>query len=1399
MKCVRFVVAIVAVVSSSLFALAAQAALTAQPLTWNVIGLDSNAPATGPTRFPVGARICSNVATTNVSVSFAWDSANAFINLRGGSLSTINIPSIAAGSCQDAYFEVEVTATAAAFDTARRYHITATDFSGSVSTSTPRELYVEHLISQNRNSISDVKVGTSIPSLTSVPAGGSMNLVVGNTYLVQLIGGTATQGYNQFEEFINFSNTVFQILAVSTTYSANNSPYVTSPSDKLYADACLWDNDPNSPTYRDCVGGDFKSGGTNVVTTYTIQVIGGGGTAETLNALLYDFSGSSFHYNGDYSASARIANIIDPATSTLEKSFSPNPAPLNGVSALTFTITNPNAGSVSGYNFVDNLPANLVVATPPAATTSGCGTPALTAVAGSGSISFSNGTVAANSTCVIKVNVTPTATGTLNNTTGNLFVGALDTGDNAAASLTVNTAPPPGTGICGNALARWNFPTGMSTTAPLPTTASVTATASAGAGLAPQFSSNDNTLAPAGTGSWSSNGSIATGTPLSTANNDFFEFAIDTTGVTSLQLTFDAMRSNNGPRGVAVYWGNSATPPGTQAFATDLALGAASSWFNLSHTFNTGLNPSGTTYFRIYLYNSSNTNPGSDIYLDNVVFSGCGAATPPTLTKSFAPDPIAVGATSTLTFTLTNPNAAALTAAAFSDALPSGLQVAATPAASTTCAGATWAPAAAATTVTFSGGTIPAGGSCTASVNITATTAGPHSNVGGFLSTTESGTTIGSVPTDTLTAVLPPSIVKQFNPSPVLPNEASTLTFTITNPNQDDALNGVAFSDTLPTSPGAMVVAPIPAAATSGCGAPTLGATAGSGVITLSGGTIAAGGTCVVTVKVVVPVAGTYNNTSGPVSHVINATTINGNTASDTLEATPPAPAISLLKQIGPSATGPWTSFLATTGPVYYRFTVENTGDVPLSPFTITDNQYDVSSCNGQFAGYGPLPVAVAANENHIVTCVVGPFTPAGSTLTNTAHATGTFSATPFDSADSSAMFAVPALTLVKSAVQSSFTSAGETLSYNYLVTNSGFAPLAGPVTVSDDKTTVTCPAVAMVGDLDNFLDPGESITCTATYLTTAGDVIAAAVTNTATATVSGVHSNSDDATVVLSTSADVSLVKTLDTSAPFTIGQSIQYTLFIANAGPSTATNIQVTDTPTDLTITNVSGSGCAALPCTIASLASGANTSITVTATINAVGAFDNSANADGTEPDPNLTNNTDSSGNNGTAAGAADVSLVKTLVTAGPFTIGQSIQYTLFIANAGPSTATNIQVTDTPTNLTITNVSGSGCAALPCTIPTLASGANTSITVTATINAVGAFDNSANADGDESDPNPTNNTDSTGNDGTAAVSADVSLVKTLVTAGPFTIGQSIQYTLFIANAGPSTATNVQVTDTP
>ncbi len=160
------VIVLIVVLVASLFqpqsTASAAPILTISPLTWNIIGLDSNNVSVGPNNFPVGARVCNtgDAVATNVTSSFVWDSADPYINLRPGSLSSLSVASLAVGACTDFYYEVTVTRNAAAYDHTRRYHITATaDTLGVVSTPTPRELYMEHLISQNRNTVSDVQYG----------------------------------------------------------------------------------------------------------------------------------------------------------------------------------------------------------------------------------------------------------------------------------------------------------------------------------------------------------------------------------------------------------------------------------------------------------------------------------------------------------------------------------------------------------------------------------------------------------------------------------------------------------------------------------------------------------------------------------------------------------------------------------------------------------------------------------------------------------------------------------------------------------------------------------------------------------------------------------------------------------------------------------------------------------------------------------------------------------------------------------------------------------------------------------------------------------------------------------------------------------------------------------------
>ncbi len=230
---------------------------------------------------------------------------------------------------------------------------------------------------------------------------------------------------------------------------------------------------------------------------------------------------------------------------------------------------------------------------------------------------------------------------------------------------------------------------------------------------------------------------------------------------------------------------------------------------------------------------------------------------------------------------------------------------------------------------------------------------------------------------------------------------------------------------------------------------------------------------------------------------------------------------------------------------------------------------------------------------------------------------------------------------------------------------------------------------------------------------------------------------------------ADVAVVKTLDTAGPYVAGQSVTFSITVSNLGPNQATNINVTDTPANLTIDTVSSASCSALPCTIPSLDSGANEVITVTATIGAAGGFTNDVTIAADE-DTDVGNNASNAGD--TAVAGADVAVSKDLSTAGPYVIGQTVTYNITVSNNGSLTATNITVNDTPTNLSMNTVSSPNCNALPCTIPSLANGANEVITVAATINSAGIFDNAVEVSADQPDPDLTNNSDNTGNGGTA-----------------------------------------------
>ena len=164
------------------------------------------------------------------------------------------------------------------------------------------------------------------------------------------------------------------------------------------------------------------------------------------------------------------------------------------------------------------------------------------------------------------------------------------------------------------------------------------------------------------------------------------------------------------------------------------------------------------------------------------------------------------------------------------------------------------------------------------------------------------------------------------------------------------------------------------------------------------------------------------------------------------------------------------------------------------------------------------------------------------------------------------------------------------------------------------------------------------------------------------------------------------------------------------------------------------------------------------------------------------------------------SADLSVVKRLVTGGPYVTGQTVTFEIVVANAGPSAATNVTVVDNASNLTLAGVTGA-CSALPCTLATLAAGASATIRVDATIDGDGAFANNATAGTpDQPDPNPGNNAST---DGNIAATPSLSLAKQAGVPvdvngnGLADAGDTIDYRFTVTNTGGTPLDGIAVSD--
>jgi fimbrial isopeptide formation D2 family protein/uncharacterized repeat protein (TIGR01451 family) len=237
-------------------------------------------------------------------------------------------------------------------------------------------------------------------------------------------------------------------------------------------------------------------------------------------------------------------------------------------------------------------------------------------------------------------------------------------------------------------------------------------------------------------------------------------------------------------------------------------------------------------------------------------------AMPPSITKSFGVATVPVNASTTLSFTITNPNTIALTGIGFTDTLPAGLVVATPNGLTGSCGAGSITAIAGSGAISLTGATLAASASCSFSLEITALTEGVKNNSTTPVTSNEGGN--GNAATATIRVASPPTLTKVFTDSELQlhgPSNTTALSFTLTNPNTGTTLTGLAFTDTLPSG----LTVSTPNSLTSSCGG-TITATAGSNSISLSGATLAAGASCTFSVNVTGIAIGVQTNTTSTVT-----------------------------------------------------------------------------------------------------------------------------------------------------------------------------------------------------------------------------------------------------------------------------------------------------------------------------------------------------------------------------------------------------------------------------------------------------------------------------------------------------------------------------------------------------
>ena len=771
----------------------------------------------------------------------------------------------------------------------------------------------------------------------------------------------------------------------------------------------------------------------------------------------------------------------------------------------------------------------------------------------------------------------------------------------------------------------------------------------------------------------------------------------------------------------------------------------------------------------------------------------------PSLTKEFTDDPVAPSGTVTLEFILTYPPDASgdATGITFTDNLApvlAGLTATGLPL-TEACdpdgpggnpGTGTLSGSAGDTLLTFMGGTLSPGESCTISVSLSVPAGaapGDYTNTTSGVSATVMGLPATAAPASDDLKVAGLTFTKEFIGDPVIAGDTVTLRFTIDNIHPTDDATITFFTDSLSTALSGLAATGPPSVNT--CG----GALSGTTFLTYVGGSVLSGQMCTIEVEVLVPSGaadGSYLNLTSSLS-ATQGGPVTIDPATDNLIVN------STLLQLTKSFTD---DPVAPGDPVTLEFNLTNLdASRAASAIDFTDNlgaalaglTFDsvlFDDCGGTVSGTGTDTVAVSgAGLGAGGTCTIRisvsvPAAAAANIYTNTSSGvTGTIGGFPVTGAAASDDLEVIQLLQFSKSFDGPTTAAGNA-KLTFTITNPGSNTAAG-LAFSDDLNDVIpgliaislpalpCgPSSSMSGISFLTFTGGElpplggtcsfdvdvlvpAIAAAGTYSNTTSDLSQSGlkVSDPATATLvidppptfSKAFAPNPMAFGLTST-----LVFTIDNSASVLAASSLDFTDNLP-AGSMVATPSNASTTCTAGTISAAPGAG--VITYSGGTVGAGAVCTVSVDVTTTLLGSF---LNVSGSL--------TSSSGSSGVATDtlnvvAPDLGITKS-VTPTLVEVGQTLTYTLAFSNTGNGTATGVVISDTvPLSLTNINVVSSGVtitqtAAAPTyvwLVQDLAPNEGGTITISGIVSssvAAGNYPNTAIITGTKTEFNATNN---------------------------------------------------------